>query len=60
MSKTYKNRNVIDPNMNIINQNYVYSSKNKMIKMGKIYTKAKINDNSKKNINIVNNNKSIL
>ena len=56
MSKTYKNRNVIDPNMNIINQNYVYSSKNKMIKMGKIYTKAKINDNSKKNINIVNNN----
>ena len=49
MSKTLKGKNVINPNMNLINTNYVYSSKNKMIKMGKIYKKARINDNIIKN-----------
>ena len=50
MSKTIKGKNVINPNMNLINTNYIYSSKNKIIKMGKIYTKARINDNMKNNI----------
>ena len=49
MSKTLKGKNEINPNMNLINTNYVYSSKNKMIKMGKIYKKARINDNIIKN-----------
>ena len=34
--------------MNLINPNYVYSSKNKIIKMGKIYNKSRINDKMKK------------
>ena len=59
MSNTIKNQNVINPNMNIINQNFVYSSKNKMMKIGKIYTKAKINGNLKKNNNINNSNNNI-
>ena len=60
MSKTLKNKNyVLNPNMNLINQNFVYTSKNKAIKMGQIYTKGKINDAMKKNININNNNKSM-
>ena len=50
MSKTIKGKNVINPNMNLIGTNFVYSSKNRMIKMGKIYTKARINDNIKNNI----------
>ena len=56
MSKTLKNKNFINPNMNLINPNYVYSSKNKMIKMGKIYNKSRINDKMKKIININNSN----
>ena len=57
MSKTLKNKNyVLNPNINLINQNYVYTSKNKAIKLGQIYTKGKINDTMKKNININNNN----
>ncbi len=57
MSKTLKNKNyVLNPNINLINQNYVYTSKNKSIKLGQIYTKGKINDTMKKNININNNN----
>ena len=56
MSKTLKNKNyVLNPNINLINQNYVYTSKNKAIKLGQIYTKGKINDTMKKNININNN-----
>ena len=56
MSKTLKNKNFINPNMNLINPNYVYSSKNKIIKMGKIYNKSRINDKMKKIININNSN----
>ena len=56
MSKTLKNKNFVNPNMNLINPNYVYSSKNKMIKMGKIYNKSRINDKMKKIININNSN----
>ena len=57
MSKTLKNKNyVLNPNINLINQNYVYTSKNKAIKLGQIYTKGKINDTMKKNINTNNNN----
>ena len=56
MSKTLKDKNFINPNMNLINPNYVYSSKNKMIKMGKIYNKSRINDKMKKIININNSN----
>ena len=48
MSKTIKGKNMKNPNPNI-NKNYVYSSKNKMIKMGRVYTKARINDNMKNN-----------
>ena len=60
MSKTLKNKNyVLNPNVKLVNQNYVYISKNKNIKMGQIYTKGKINDTMKKNININNNNQSI-
>ena len=59
MSKTLKNKNHVNPNMNLINSNYVYNSKNRTIKMGKIYTKGKINDTMKKNININNNNKAM-
>ena len=56
MSKTLKNKNyVLNPNINLINQNYVYTSKNKAIKLGQIYTKGKINDTMKKNINNNNN-----
>ena len=50
MSKTTKGKNVIKGNMDLINSNYVYSSKNKMLKMGKVYTKVRINDNTKHNI----------
>ena len=60
MSNTIKTPNVISPNMNIINQNFVYSSKNKIEKMGKIYTKAKINGNLKKNTNINNSSNNII
>ena len=56
MSKTLKNKNFVNPNMNLINPNYVYSSKNKIIKMGKIYNKSRINDKMKKIININNSN----
>ena len=60
MSKTLKNKNyVLNPNINLINKNYVYTSKNKAIKLGQIYTKGKINDTMKKNININNNNSSM-
>ena len=50
MSKTLKGKNNIIPNMNLINTNFVYNSKNKMMKIGKVYTKGKINDQMKKNI----------
>ena len=52
MHKTIKNKNYINPNMNLIDSNYIYSSKNKMIKMGKVYNKSKINDKMKKITNI--------
>ena len=52
MHKTLKNKNYINPNMNLIDSNYIYSSKNKMIKMGKVYNKSKINDKMKKITNI--------
>ena len=59
MSKTLKNKNYLNPNMNLVSPNFVYNSKNRTIKIGKIYTKGKINDTMKKNINIKNNDKRI-
>ena len=58
MSKTLKNKNNINPNINIINTNFVYNSKSKMMKMGKVFTKGKINDNMKQYTNHTNNNES--
>ena len=49
ISKSIKNNNSIPLQLNKINNkspNMIYSSKNKMIKMGKIYTKRKIKDNT--------------
>ena len=49
ISKSIKNNNSIPLQLNKINNkspSMIYSSKNKMIKMGKIYTKRKIKDNT--------------